>query len=344
MKLLHYAFIIVLLTISINSFSQKDTITPIIVELRPIIALATVTSTATVTAKTSPELPPQYLSHWQSKNTIGLDLNEIAFVNWNAGGVSAISGLLKGNFLRIHTLDKSEWVNELIVRYGITKQDGLAIQKSDDEFRFNSTYGYRKDTLTNWYHSAKFNFNTQFANGYKYPDTSSPISKPFAPAYTFLGYGANYFDKVKKFDLYISPLTFKNTLVLDQTLANKGAFGVNKAIYDAEGNLVSKGRKSRTEFGFLITNHYKKEVWKNITMENRLSLYSDYINNFGNIDVEWRLQFDLVVNKYVRANIGMHLIYDDDIKTTEEINVVKVPKGPKVQLKQVLGLGLVYVI
>lgn len=344
MKLLHYAFIIVLLTISINSFSQKDTITPIIVELRPIIALATVTSTATVTAKTSPELPPQYLSHWQSKNTIGLDLNEIAFVNWNAGGVSAISGLLKGNFLRIHTLVKSEWVNELIVRYGITKQDGLAIQKSDDEFRFNSTYGYRKDTLTNWYHSAKFNFNTQFANGYKYPDTSSPISKPFAPAYTFLGYGANYFDKVKKFDLYISPLTFKNTLVLDQTLANKGAFGVNKAIYDAEGNLVSKGKKSRTEFGFLITNHYKKEVWKNITMENRLSLYSDYINNFGNIDVEWRLQFDLVVNKYVRANIGMHLIYDDDIKTTEEINGVKVPKGPKVQLKQVLGLGLVYVI
>lgn len=344
MKLLHYAFIIVSLTISINSFSQKDTITPIIVELRPIIALATVTSTATVTAKTSPELPPQYLSHWQSKNTIGLDLNEIAFVNWNAGGVSAISGLLKGNFLRIHTLDKSEWVNELIVRYGITKQDGLAIQKSDDEFRFNSTYGYRKDTLTNWYHSAKFNFNTQFANGYKYPDTSSPISKPFAPAYTFLGYGANYFDKVKKFDLYISPLTFKNTLVLDQTLANKGAFGVNKAIYDAGGNLVSKGKKSRTEFGFLITNHYKKEVWKNITMENRLSLYSDYINNFGNIDVEWRLQFDLVVNKYVRANIGMHLIYDDDIKTTEEINGVKVPKGPKVQLKQVLGLGLVYVI
>jgi hypothetical protein len=344
MKLLHYAFIIVLLAISINSFSQNDTITPIIVELRPIIAVATVTSTASVTAKTSPELPPQYLSHWQSKNTIGLDLNEIAFVNWNAGGVSAISGLLKGNFLRIHTLEKSEWVNELIVRYGITKQDGLAIQKSDDEFRFNSTYGYRKDTLTNWYHSAKFNFNTQFANGYKYPDTSSPISKPFSPAYTFLGYGANYFDKVKKFDLYISPLTFKNTLVLDQTLANKGAFGVNKAIYDAEGNLVSKGRKSRTEFGFLITNHYIKEVWKNITMENRLSLYSDYINNFGNIDVEWRLQFDLVVNKYVRANIGMHLIYDDDIKTTEEINVVKVPKGPKVQLKQVLGVGLVYVI
>ena len=344
MKLLHCTFIFVLLIVSINSFSQKDTIRSIIVELKPITTLATVTSTATVTAKTKPELPFIYLSHWQSKNTIGVDLNEIAFVNWNAGGTSSISGLLKGNFLRIHTRDKTEWANELIVLYGINKQDGLAIRKSDDEFRFNSTFGYRKDTLTNWYHSAKFNFNTQFTNGYKYPNTDSPISKPFAPAYTFLGYGVNYFDKIKKFDVYISPLTFKNTLVLDQTLANNGAFGVKKAIYDAEENLISKGEKSRTEIGFLVTNYYKKEVWKNITMENRLSLYSDYINNFGNIDVEWRVNFDLVVNRYVRANIGTHLIYDDDIKTTEEINGAQVQKGAKVQLKQVLGVGLVYVI
>ena len=344
MKLPHYIFIFVLLTISTNSFSQKDTLRSIIVELKPVTTLATVTSRATVTAKTQPKLPLVYLSHWQRKNTIGLDLNEIAFVNWNAGGTSSISALLKGNFLRIQTRDKTEWVNEFIVRYGINKQDGLAIRKSDDEFRLNSTYGYRKDTLTNWYHSAKFNFNTQFTNGYKYPDTNSPISKPFAPAYTFLGYGANYLDKVKKFEVYVSPLTFKNTLVLDQTLANKGSFGVAKAIYDAAGNLVSKGERSKTEFGFLVTNYYKKEVWKNVTMENRLSLYSDYINNFGNIDVEWRLNFDLVVNQYVRANIGTHLIYDDDIKTTEEINGAQVPRGPKVQIKQVLGVGLVYVI
>src|SRR3970040_876821 len=157
MKLLHYIFIFVLLTISTNSFSQKDTIRPIIIELKPVTTLATVTSTATVTAKTQPQLPKVYLSHWQRKNTIGLDINEIAFVNWNAGGVSSISGLLKGNFLRINTRDKTEWVNELIVRYGINKQDGLAIRKADDEFRFNSIFGYRKDTLTNWYHSVKFN-------------------------------------------------------------------------------------------------------------------------------------------------------------------------------------------
>jgi hypothetical protein len=270
-------------------------------------------------------------------------MTQIAFVNWNAGGVSSISGLLKGNFTRIHTTEKSKWTNELTFRYGINKQDGLDVRKSDDEFRVNSTFGYRKDTLSNWYHSAKFNFNTQFTNGYKYPDTDSAISKPFAPAYTFLGVGANYFDKEKKFDVYLSPLTFKNTLVLDQNLANQGAFGAIKATYDEAGNLISAGKNSRTEIGFLVTNSYKKEVWKNINMENRLSLYSDYLNNFGNIDLEWALQFDLIVNKYVRANIGTHLIYDDDVKTITERDGEQMVSGAKVQLRQSLGVGIAYI-
>jgi len=109
-------------------------------------------------------------------------------------------------------------------------------------------------------------------------------------------------------------INIKNTLVLDQNLANQGAFGVQKAIYDANGNLISEGKRTKTELGILITNHLKKEIVKNIILENRLSLFTDYIHNFGNIDVDWQTQFDLVVNQYVKANIGFHMIYDDDIK------------------------------
>jgi hypothetical protein len=348
MKLLKYALLIFSFTISSNFYSQESPITPIVIEFTPVTTISATVTTASITTsiikiKSRTPLPLFPVSAWKNKNTIGFDLNEIAFVNWNAGGVSSISGLLKGNFTRIYSTEKSKWANELIVRYGINKQDGLKIRKSDDEFRFNSSFGYRNNTTSNWYHSAKLNFNTQFTNGYKYPNTDNPISKPLAPAYTFLGAGADYFNKEKKFDLYISPITLKNTLVLDQTLANKGTFGVTKAIYDTEGNLITKGKQSKTEFGFLLTNYYKKEVWKNITMENRLSLYSDYLNNFGNIDVEWKLQFDLVVNQYVSANIGTHTIYDDDVKTTEMIDGQKVAKGPVLQLKQTLGIGMVYV-
>jgi hypothetical protein len=342
MKLYPFISLFLVFFISANSFSQETTLTPISIEIKPITTLVAEPTITPLEVITKLVIPLNSMSHWTNKNTVGFDLNEIAFVNWNAGGVSSISGLLNGNFTRVRSEIDSEWFNELIVKYGVNKQDGLGMQKTDDEFRFNSTYGYRSDTFSNWYFSAKFNFKTQFSNGYKYPDTETPISKLFAPAYTFLGVGADYFNKEKKFDVYISPLTLKNTLVLDQKLANQGAFGVTKATYDYDGNLISEGKKSKTEFGFLVTNYYKKEVWKNITMENRLSLYSDYINNFGNIDVEWKLHFDLVVNQYVRANIGTHLIYDDDVKTTEEINGEQVVSGPKVQLKQTLGIGLAY--
>lgn len=285
---------------------------------------------------------PDTISHWEKKNTVGLDITQIAFVNWNAGGNSSISGLLKGNFLRKYQKGNLKWVNEMIIRYGVNKQDGVELRKTDDVFQVNSTLGYRKDTISNWYSSAKFNFNTQFTNGYAYPNTTKAISKPFAPAYIFLGVGSEYVNKPKKLNVYISPITMKTTLVLDQTLANQGAFGVNKAIYDINGNLIKEGELYRMELGFLVTNFYKKEIYKNIIWENRLSLYSDYINRFGNVDIDWQMQLELVVNEYVKANIGAHFIYDDDIKAKEEVNGEQITVGPKLQLKQLLGVGLSY--
>jgi hypothetical protein len=285
---------------------------------------------------------PDTISYWTKKNKLGFDISEIAFVNWSAGGNSAVSGLFKGDFSRVYAKENRKWVNELFIRYGLNKQDGLGVRKTDDAIQVNSTFGYRKDTITNWYHSAKFNFNTQFTNGYAYPNIEKVISKLFAPAYIYLGVGAENANKEKKRIFYISPFTFKTTLVLDQNLANQGAFGVPKALYDANGNVISSGKRSKTELGFLFTSFYKKEIVKNITLVNKLSLYSDYINNFGNIDVDCDLSLDLVVNQYVKANIGARVVYDDDIKAKEEVNGTQVTVGPKAQLKQLLGVGIVY--
>ena len=73
-----------------------------------------------------------------------------------------------------------------------------------------------------------------------------------------------------------------------------------------------------------------------------MNLYSDYINKFGNIDVDYELALDLIVNQYVKTNIGVHLVYDDDIKAKEEVNGKQVTVGPKLQLKQMLGVGMTY--
>lgn len=285
---------------------------------------------------------PDSITYWEKTNKLGLDINQIAFVNWSVGGNNSVAALAKGNFARNYSKGNISWNNELVLRYGINSQEGQELRKTDDQIQLNSTFGYRKDTISNWYYSAKFNFNTQFANGYSYPNTTDEISGPFSPAYIFLGIGSEYIRKDLGLNVYLSPLTNKTTIVSNNTLANQGAFGVEAAVYDEAGNLIREGKNVRTEMGVLVTNQLKRQIFKNIMLDHRLTLYTDYLNKFGNIDVDWQLQLDLTVNEYVKANIGAHLIYDDDIKSKEEIEGEVITGGPKLQLKQMLGVGLSY--
>jgi len=269
---------------------------------------------------------------WKNKNNIGLDISEAAFVNWNAGGNNSVSGLLKVNLVRSYKKLHLLWKNELFARYGLNSQQDQNLRKTDDKLQINSTFGYRKDTVSNWFYSVKFNFNSQFTNGFRYPDTSTPISRFFAPAYLFLGMGSQYELKQNQFSIYLSPITLKSTFVLDDALSNDGAFG------------VIKGKKSRHEFGALLQSTWSTEIVKNVIMSNRLSLYSDYLNNFGNLDIDWELNFKLTINKHIKANIGTHVIYDDDIKFKDDIDNDGTLEtfGARVQLKQLLGIGVLF--
>ena len=269
---------------------------------------------------------------WNTKNSIGLDINEAAFVNWNAGGNNSVAGLLKVEFVRFYNKFHILWNNEIFARYGLNQQEEKGLRKTDDKLEINSTFGYRKDTVTNWYYSVKLNFKTQFSEGFKYPDTSSPISKFFSPAYLFLGAGAQYEQKSQQFSIYLSPATLKSTFVLDETLSNSGAFG------------VKKGSENKSEFGSLIQSTWSKELFKNVLMTNRLNLYTDYFNDFGNIDVNWDLNLTLTINNFIKTNIGTYLIYDNNIKFKDDLNNDGELEtlGARVQLKQLLGIGVIF--
>lgn len=285
---------------------------------------------------------PDSITYWEKTNRVGADLNQIAFVNWSVGGNNSVAVLAKGNFTRNYLKNNVSWKNELIMRYGLNSQEGQELRKTDDQIQLNSIFGYRKDTLSNWYYSARFTFNTQFANGYSYPNTTDEISGPLSPAYIFLGVGSEYSRKDLGLNVYLSPLTNKTTIVTNNRLADQGAFGVEAAVFDEAGNMIRSGRNMRIEVGILLTNQIKRQISKNIMMDHRITLYTDYLNKFGNVDVDWQLQLDMTVNEYVKANIGAHLIYDDDIKSTQEVDGQIVTGGPKIQLKQMLGLGLSY--
>ncbi len=282
-------------------------------------------------------------SFWTKENTLGINLSEVAFVNWNAGGDNAISGLGFLKFVRNYKFRYFNWDNNIELRYGLNAQDGRKIRKTEDEIRLSSNVGYRRDTISNWYYSVQLNFNTQFSNGYKYPDRETPISRFMAPGYLFFGAGTSYISENQKFNLYLSPLTQKSTFVLDQELADKGAFGVDKAVLDANGNVITPGENHRMELGILVTHKWEFNVAQNIDVNSRLNLYTDYLKSFGNVDVDWELNIKMRVNKYILTTLGTHIIYDDDILFDEVKNdagVVTDPGIPKIQFKQVLGVGV----
>lgn len=268
---------------------------------------------------------------WEYDNSIGFDLNQVSFVNWNSGGENSVSGLLKIYFSRNYEKLYTIWKNEISARYGLNQREDRGLIKTDDEIKLSSSFGYRKDTLSNWYYTARFSFKTQFTDGFNNPEDEEPISRFFAPAYMFLGVGSTYVLKEELLSVYLSPFTFKSTYVLDDKLSEEGAFGVDPGSY------------ARHEIGFLVRTKWDKELLTNMAMTNELELYTDYINNFGNIDVDWILTFKFKINDLLEANFRTHLIYDDDIKTrvTDDQGEVET-LGARVQLKQQLGIGILY--
>ena len=247
-------------------------------------------------------------SFWTKTNEFGMNLNEVAFVNWNAGGEKFGLSIANLNLTRNYKFRHVTWNNEFRARYGINAQEGRKMRKTDDFMKFSSAFGYRTDTITPWYYSAKFKFNSQFANGFKYPDRSRAISKFMAPGYSFLGVGVTYQPELIETVLYISPITKKATFVLDDALSAANSFGVRD------------GRSTFIEFGMLITHTWEREVLKNVKVNNRVNLYTDYIRSFGNVDIDWELNIGLKVNEHLRTEIGTHLIYDDDILFDPEVD------------------------
>lgn len=283
-----------------------------------------------------------YASYWKYENKIGVDLNQGSFVNWSAGGYNSISGIIRGHFRALHEKGRRIWHNDLKINYGINKQENRELRKTEDVISLNSTFGYRTSVNSRWYYTSKLTFNSQIADGFAYPNVKDKISTFFAPGYLFLGIGAEYSSKNNKLQLYASPTTLKSTFVLDRELANSGAFGVKPAVYDENKNLIEKGSRSKNEFGALLTLQYKIPLITNVLLDTKCTAYTDYLHNFGNIDLDWQLTIEMKVNNFIKATLSGQLIYDDDIKNKKTVENEQITEGPKPQIKQLLGIGVIY--
>lgn len=255
------------------------------------------------------------LSNWNKKGVFTLLFNQSSFSNWIAGGENTISGTVSINYDFNYKKGDWTWDNKLITKYGINRIDGDT-KKTDDMFEFNSVVGLKANGY--WSYSFFLNLRSQFTVGYDYGQTPRvETSNFFAPGYLTFGPGMIY-KKSDNFNINLSPLTSKATFVSSDFTANGTAFGVNQ------------GETLRYELGFYAAVFYKAELMENISMENIINFYTNYLEDPQNIDINYQLNFVMQINKYLSTNLNFHMIVDDNATS-------------RVQLKQVFGLGVNYI-
>lgn len=262
---------------------------------------------------------------WVLKGVTGLNFAQTAVVNWSAGGENTVAG----NFYLNGTLNRKSgnwlWSNTLALEYGVANAKSLGTRKSGDKIDFTSQLGYSSDNK--WFYTLMGDFKTQFYKGYDYStEPRSYISNFFSPAYTNLSAGLEY-RPGKWYTLYLSPVAGKLTFVNSDFLSSQGAFGVDL------------GKHFKAELGAFFKARAEKNIMENVSFISTVDLFTAYNSTFGNVDVNWDLLISMKINKFLSATINTTLKYDDDISSMADDGT---PQGPRVQFKEVLGIGLAY--
>jgi hypothetical protein len=251
---------------------------------------------------------------WTKKGNLSLLFNQSAYNRqWLGGGTSNIAGNFGVNYDFNYKKGAVVWDNKFILAYGLSKIKGdNKTAKTDDRLELNSIWG--KKAKGDWYYSVFFNFKTQMDVGYDKNDAN--ISHFFSPAYFQLGPGMLW-KKSNNLSVNFSPATSKLILVHNHFTDFGPSFG------------VLQGDNSRFEFGASISAYYKLSVMANVSIENRLNLYSNYLDDPQNVDIDYQMNVVMKINKYLSANVALQTIYDD--------NSVQA-----VQVREVFGIGVNY--
>jgi hypothetical protein len=266
--------------------------------------------------------------YWTIHGVNTLLINQSSFKDWAAGGVNSVALNAVMDYDFDYKKDKWSWDNKVILGYGLSDITGTGWRKNDDRIILNSLLGYQAAKY--WLYTFYANFQSQFTDGYSYNGSQRTLlSAPFAPAYITFGPGIAY-KQSDNFRINLSPAAVRLTMVNNDTLSSIGAFG------------VTPGSKSLFEFGASLDAYYKVDIAKNITFENILKMYSNYLKQPQDVFTDYTANIFMKVNKVVTVNFGIELVNDPLARipfpnadgTTDYHSVL--------QVKQIFGAGLTY--
>jgi len=289
---------------------------------------------------------------WKYKTEASFVLNQTALSNWVKGGENSLSTALDvTGYVDYYNKElKISSNNFARLKFGYMASGADNFRKNLDLLETNSKLNHK--AFGKFDFSAILLFKTQLAKGYNYfttdrnQDTSNLVSKFFNPATLTIGFGLD-FKPNKTTSINFSPLSYKGTFVTDPAYYHNSydSLKVDQTQYG-----IAKNRKSLNEPGvsFMISNEFKPT--ETLTIVNRLQLFTNYIHNPQNVDVDWEMIATAKLNWFTDVRLNTHLVFDDDTKTSKLDNNGKPILGPdglekktaRIQFKEMLGFSLFF--
>lgn len=273
---------------------------------------------------------------WTKAGNVSLLFSQAAFNDeWTGGGTSNYAANAGLTYDFNYRQGKLTWDNRIMADFGITKNRGQEFtRKTNDRLELNSIVG-KQIKESNWFYSYILNFRTQFASGYTFGtdadgnEIRTEITKFMSPGYLQTGPGFLW-KKNDNLKVNIAPATARFIFVSSQ-FTDVGPVQADIDAFNAMGGYfgVDANETTRFEFGASLNGYAKFDLMENITMENILALYSNYLEDPQNVDIDYTLNLIMAVNKWITANATFQAIYDD--------NAVGA-----FQIREALGIGVTF--
>lgn len=272
---------------------------------------------------------------WTIGAGIGLDLSVLTVINPRAGAgenriglgsnTSIFANYRKGRL----AIDNTGGLSLAIQRLG--RGENIPFTKNIDLLNASSKTGYQASENSKFFYSLLVTFQSQLLP--TYPDnelgnrddiTRKEISKFLSPANIGIAPGIDY-KHDEHLSVFFSPAAIKLIVVADDSIAIRGvdytgsapvsAFGLE--LDDKNNNgLIEEGEVKNLDFqvgGLLRATYQNKFFNDRVAFQSVLSLYSNYLRDPQNIDVEWTTQTNFVIFKGISVAFTTGMYYDHDI-------------------------------
>lgn len=272
---------------------------------------------------------------WSKGAGIGLDFSQLLQINPKQGAGQNRLGLGGAvNFFAKYKKERFAWDNIVNWQFGVVKLgsgllltgENIPFQKSIDELRFDSKIGYKTDKTSKFFYAINLSFISQLSPTYAgtadFPGNflsditntgRNPIADLFSPATITLSAGIDY-KPTDKLSIFYSPVALKSIIVANDSIADDQAGEAVASVHGNPWRSPTDFDNTFLQFGSLIKIGYAENFLDNrLTYSFNLTLYSNYLQDPQNLDVDWTNEFAISLFKSLQLTATLNIFYDHDV-------------------------------